>query len=61
MAQLRPHYDSPSEVAAEHRELLEPLLTHDVAPAEERFRAHLDDAEANLTDALEARKETTEE
>ncbi len=62
MAQLRPHYDSPSEVAAEHRELLEPLLTHDVATAEERFRAHLDDAEATLTEALEAaREETTEE
>lgn len=60
MAQLRPHYDHPSEVAAEHRELLEPLLTHDLATAEKRFRVHLDEAEANLTEALEAREETEE-
>jgi DNA-binding GntR family transcriptional regulator len=60
MAQLRPHYDHPDEVAAEHRELLEPLLTHELALAEERFRVHLDEAEENLTHALEARKETTE-
>ena len=58
MAQLRPHYDHPSEVATEHRELLAPLLKHDLALAEERFRTHLNDAAANLTEALEAQKET---
>ncbi len=61
MAELRPHYDSPEEVAAEHRELLEPLLTHKLGLAEERFRTHLTEAEQNLTHALEARKETTDE
>ncbi len=62
MAQLRPHYDHPSEVAAEHRELLEPLLTHKVDIAEQRFRIHLDEAADNLTRALEAQtqKENTE-
>jgi DNA-binding GntR family transcriptional regulator len=58
MAQLRPHYDHPSEVAAEHQELLEPLLSRDLELAEERFRAHLNEAAANLTEALEAQKET---
>jgi len=57
MAQLRPHYDHPSEVAAEHRELLEPLLTHKVDIAEQRFRTHLDEAAENLTRALEAQTE----
>jgi DNA-binding GntR family transcriptional regulator len=58
LAQLRPHYEDPSEVAAEHRELLEPLLNHDLTLAEERLRVHLNDAAANLTEALEARQET---
>lgn len=58
LAQLRPHYEDPSEVAAEHRELLEPLLKHDLALAEERLRVHLNEAAANLTEALEARQET---
>jgi DNA-binding FadR family transcriptional regulator len=58
MAQLRPHYDHPAEVAAEHRELLEPLLNHDLSLAEARFRSHLNEAAANLTEALEAQKET---
>lgn len=58
MAQLRPHYDHPAEVAAEHRELLEPLLNHDLGLAEDRFRSHLNEAAANLTEALEAQKET---
>jgi DNA-binding GntR family transcriptional regulator len=58
MVQLRPHYDQPDEVAAEHRDLLEALKTHDLALAEERFRQHLNDAAANLTRALEAGEET---
>jgi len=59
MAQLRPHYDRPAEVALEHRELLEPLLSGDHALAEKRFRAHLDEATENLTKALNAREEVT--
>jgi DNA-binding GntR family transcriptional regulator len=59
MAQLRPHYDRPAEVALEHRELLEPLLAGNQTLAEERFRAHLDEATENLTNALKAREEVT--
>lgn len=59
MAQLRPHYNHPEEVAEEHRELLEPLLGGDLKLAEKRFRAHLDEATENLTKALTARKEVT--
>jgi DNA-binding GntR family transcriptional regulator len=58
LVQLRPHYEYPAEVAAEHRGLLEPLLDHDLALAEERLRVHLNEAAANLTEALEARQET---
>jgi DNA-binding GntR family transcriptional regulator len=59
MAQLRPHYDRPEEVAAEHRELLEALESGDVGTTEELFRKHLGDAADNLTNALEAREEVT--
>jgi DNA-binding GntR family transcriptional regulator len=58
MAQLRPHYQHPSEVAAEHRDLLEPLLEHRLEQAEERLRVHLNDAAANLSKALKAQEET---
>lgn len=57
MAQLRPHYDHPDEVAQEHRDLLEPLIGADLAEAEARFRVHLDEATDNLTRALHARGE----
>jgi DNA-binding GntR family transcriptional regulator len=59
MAQLRPHYDHPDEVAQEHRDLLEPLVSGDTELAEERFRAHLDEATDNLNKALSAREEVT--
>ncbi len=59
MAQLRPHYDKPSQVAREHRELLEPFTKGDLELAEERFRVHLDEATENLTNALKAREEVT--
>ena len=60
MAQLRPHYDHPSEVAAEHRDLLEPLLNQELGTAEDRFRAHLAEAADNLTraHAAQTQKET---
>jgi DNA-binding GntR family transcriptional regulator len=58
MAQLRPHYDNPAEVAAEHRDLLEPLLNQQLELADQRFREHLNEAAANLTEALKAQKET---
>jgi len=59
MAQLRPHYDKPAEVALEHRELLEPIDAGDADLAEKRFRTHLDEATENLTKALKAREEVT--
>ena len=59
MAQLRPHYDRPGEVAAEHRELLAAIESGDIAATEELFRKHLGDAAENLTTALEAREEVT--
>lgn len=59
MAQLRPHYDRPAEVAAEHRELLEALESGDLKVTEDLFRKHLGDATENLTNALEAREEVT--
>jgi DNA-binding GntR family transcriptional regulator len=59
MAQLRPHYDRPAEVAAEHRELLDALEAGDRKVPEELFRTHLGDATENLTNALEAREEVT--
>jgi len=48
LAQLRPVYDAPAEVAAEHEELLEPIVAGDVARAEKLFRAHLAEAAKNL-------------
>ena len=59
MAQLRPHYDRPAEVAAEHRELLEAIEAGDLKVTEDLFRKHLGDATENLTNALEAREEVT--
>jgi DNA-binding GntR family transcriptional regulator len=59
MAQLRPHYDRPAEVAAEHRELLEAIEAGDLKVTEDLFRKHLGDATENLTKALEAREEVT--
>ena len=59
MAQLRPHYDRPDEVAAEHRELLEALQGGDPDKVEKLFRRHLGDASENLTNALHAREEVT--
>ncbi len=48
LAQLRPVYDAPAEVAAEHEELLRPIVAGDVELAEKLFRAHLDEAAENL-------------
>ncbi len=59
MAQLRPHYDRPAEVAAEHRELLEALQAGNPDKVEKLFRRHLGDASQNLTNALQAREEVT--
>jgi DNA-binding GntR family transcriptional regulator len=54
MVQLRPHYDRPSQVAAEHTELLAAIVAGDVERADGLFRAHLADAVQNLSSALAA-------
>lgn len=57
LAQLRPVYDAPAEVAAEHEELLEPIIAGDVGKAEKLFRAHLDEAAKNLIGLHQARSQ----
>jgi DNA-binding GntR family transcriptional regulator len=61
MVQLRPHYERPSEVAAEHTELLAAIEDGDPARADELFRRHLTDAVRNLSSALEAGDPTNPE
>lgn len=48
---LRPHYDRPAQVAAEHEELIEAIGSGDADRAEALFRAHLTEAAENLTRA----------
>jgi DNA-binding GntR family transcriptional regulator len=52
MAQLRPHYERPSEVADEHTELLAAIDDGDPARADELFRRHLTDAVSMLGSAM---------
>jgi DNA-binding GntR family transcriptional regulator len=52
MVQLRPHYERPSQVAAEHTELLAAIDAGDPDHAEELFRRHLTEAVQNLSSAL---------
>ena len=61
MVQLRPHYERPSEVAAEHTELLAAIDDGDPARADELFRSHLGDAVRNLSNALAAGEGTNPE
>jgi DNA-binding GntR family transcriptional regulator len=52
MVHLRPNYERPSQVAAEHRELLDTLVARDLAVADRAFRKHWDDASENLLRTL---------
>jgi DNA-binding GntR family transcriptional regulator len=52
LTQLRPHYDRPAQVAAEHRELLEPVASSDPEAACRLLIEHLLEAEQNLLGAL---------
>lgn len=54
MVQLRPNYERPSEVAAEHRELLDTVIAGDLDAADRAFRKHWDDATENLLRTLAA-------
>ena len=56
MIQLRPHYDRPAQVAAEHAALIAPILAFDVVGAEQELRTHLREAAANLTSRLDERR-----
>jgi DNA-binding GntR family transcriptional regulator len=48
---LRPHYDRPAQVAAEHEELIAAVRDGDADRAELLFREHLKEAAENLTRA----------
>ena len=48
---LRPHYDRPAQVAAEHEGLIAAIRDGDPDRAEALFRAHLTEAVENLTRA----------
>lgn len=61
MVQLRPHYERPSQVAAEHTELLAAIEAGDADRAEELFRIHLTDAVQNLSSALASGESGNEE
>jgi DNA-binding GntR family transcriptional regulator len=52
---LRPHYERPAEVAAEHEELIAAIRAGDADQAEAMFRAHLTEAVGNLTRAWQER------
>jgi DNA-binding GntR family transcriptional regulator len=52
---LRPHYDRPSQVAAEHEELIAAIRDGDADRAELLFRGHLTEAAENLTRAWQER------
>jgi DNA-binding GntR family transcriptional regulator len=60
LAQLRPVYDAPAEVAAEHEELLGPIIAGDVEQAEELFRTHLIEAAENLIGLHQERSQEAE-
>ncbi len=57
LAQLKPAYDQPAEVAAEHEELLAPIISGDTELAEKLFRLHLDEGVANLVELHNSRAE----
>jgi DNA-binding GntR family transcriptional regulator len=49
VAQLRPAYASPAELAHEHRRLITAIATKDTSRALELLREHLDQAVGELT------------
>lgn len=53
LVRLRAHYDEPvGQITAEHAELLAPIANRDWRAAEDRFRRHLSEAVANLTESI---------
>lgn len=60
LAQLRPVYDAPAEVAAEHEELLEPIIAGNVSQAEALYRNHLAEAAKNLIELHQTRNKEAE-
>jgi len=57
LAQLEPACDKPGQVAAEHEELLAPIISGDAGLAEKLFRHHLDQAVISLVSLHSARSE----
>jgi DNA-binding GntR family transcriptional regulator len=54
MVSQRPLYDRPSQVAAEHEELLDAIVAADQRRAARLFRTHLGDAAQRLSDSVAA-------
>jgi DNA-binding GntR family transcriptional regulator len=52
MVQLRPHYEDPAQVAAEHRDLLKSLTSAKLEVADRAFRRHWQEASDNLVRTL---------
>ena len=52
---LRPHYDRPAQVAAEHETLIAAVRARDADRTEKLLRAHLTEAAENLTRAWQQR------
>lgn len=59
MSQLRPANHQPVEVAAEHEELLAPIVSGDIELAEKLFRLHLDEVVKNLVELHDSRAGAT--
>ena len=57
LAQLEPACDKPGQVAAEHEELLAPIISGDTDLAEKLFSHHLDQAVISLVSLHSARSE----
>jgi DNA-binding GntR family transcriptional regulator len=57
MVHQRPLYDRPSQVAAEHEELLEVIVAADQRRAARVFRTHLGDAAQRLSDSIATEEE----
>jgi DNA-binding FadR family transcriptional regulator len=58
MIHQRPLYDRPSQVAAEHEELLEVIVAADQRRAARLLRTHLSDAAQRLSDSVGSEADT---
>jgi DNA-binding GntR family transcriptional regulator len=52
LAQMKPHYDRPEMIGAEHRLVFAPLIHRRAAPAVKAVRAHLDQGVQDILAAI---------